>query len=127
MATSFFRLGGLVPDYECADLDNKFYINSNQVRKNQAAACEMVRSCKNLTAHNAWVSIFQEFEVSFLSAIFRLNLLLSANNRNNFLTCQTLSLSWLITYTTFSGFAYLTILRPVSRQCCQYSTCLRTL
>lgn len=65
MTTGFFRLGGLVPDYECTDVDKKFYLSSNQVRKNQAAACDMVRSCKNLTAHNAWVSIFQEFEVGF--------------------------------------------------------------
>lgn len=62
MTAGFFRLGGLVPDYECRDENNKFYLNSNQVRKNQAAACEMVRGCKNVTTHNAWVSIFEEFE-----------------------------------------------------------------
>lgn len=63
MTSGFFRLGGLVPDYECSDPENKFYLQSNVVRKNQAAACEKVRSCQNLTTHNAWVSIFEEFEV----------------------------------------------------------------
>ncbi|KAI6175800.1 hypothetical protein M3Y97_00728900 [Aphelenchoides bicaudatus] len=62
MTTGFFRLGGLVPDYQCADTNNKFFLNSNQVRKNQTAACELIRSCQNITITNHWVSIFQEFE-----------------------------------------------------------------
>lgn len=53
-----------MPDYECKDGDNLFYLTSSQVKKNSSRACEMVKSCKNLEAHNSWVSIYQEFMVS---------------------------------------------------------------
>ncbi|CAD5219764.1 unnamed protein product [Bursaphelenchus okinawaensis] len=62
MSVGYYRLGGLVPDYECQDTDNVFYLNANQVKHNQTYACAMVKSCSNLTTHNAWTSIYEEFE-----------------------------------------------------------------
>ncbi|KAI6236272.1 hypothetical protein M3Y95_00139900 [Aphelenchoides besseyi] len=61
MSTGFFRLGGLVPDYQCLDSNNTFYLTSNEVRRNSSHACSMVKGCSNLQTHNAWVSIYEEF------------------------------------------------------------------
>ncbi|KAI6187314.1 Ligand-gated ion channel 50 [Aphelenchoides besseyi] len=61
MSAGFFRLGGLVPDYQCLDKNNTFYLTANEVRRNSSHACLIVTGCSNLRTHNAWVSIYEEF------------------------------------------------------------------
>ncbi|KAI6222419.1 Ligand-gated ion channel 50 [Aphelenchoides fujianensis] len=61
MSAGFFRLGGLVPDYECRDANATWFLNSNEVRRNSARACEMIKGCSNVVTHNAWTSIYEEF------------------------------------------------------------------
>ncbi|KAK0408588.1 hypothetical protein QR680_004041 [Steinernema hermaphroditum] len=61
-SAGFFSLGGLKPNYYCHDTNNTFKLTSEEVGKNSTHACQMVRSCSNITTENAWYSMYEEYE-----------------------------------------------------------------
>lgn len=58
----FFSLGGLIPDYICSDEGLQFHLTPDVIRKNSTKACDLVRSCRNLTTQNSWFSMYEEYE-----------------------------------------------------------------
>uniref|UniRef100_A0A915D7X2 Major facilitator superfamily (MFS) profile domain-containing protein n=1 Tax=Ditylenchus dipsaci TaxID=166011 RepID=A0A915D7X2_9BILA len=51
----FFRLGNLVPDYNCLDENFNWTLTASEVKKNTTLACALVQKCFNLTTTSHWL------------------------------------------------------------------------
>uniref|UniRef100_A0A7E4V3A2 MFS domain-containing protein n=1 Tax=Panagrellus redivivus TaxID=6233 RepID=A0A7E4V3A2_PANRE len=59
---AFYKLGRLVPGYECHDELNSWSYSADEVRQQSTLVCSLIQNCTNLLTNSQWHSMYEEFQ-----------------------------------------------------------------